>query len=281
MHPHWPVEPPGYIFLAAAFEKFGTERFGDEWTGRERVTGRALRVLPEIDSATSDDLDNGFSYLSWARPDRAAALVRPGTWLDTILGRARRGWQFSDEDWAIATEASRRMFELDEPAFRRGAGIRQEMGALAFSGHLVTYARPVRGGAMIAISPEAWNTEHLFGRFADCQISLSAPFGALRQVTDSCWIFVASGSPEEALRSPISTPDDQAYRSPYLQCMNELTEEMGITRRYQPKKIEIESLLKKKFEKAKLKPTENLLKVGATLMRDPQSQAGKGRKDLA
>jgi hypothetical protein len=276
----WPTAPLGYVILAAAFEKLGTERFGEEWTGRERVIFPTPKVLPELHLATNDDRDNAFSYLSWAHPERAAAMMKPASWLKNVVGRTTRRRPFSDEDWAFAVEASRRLFESEEPQFRRGDAVRQEMAALCYSGDLEAFARPAFGGGMTPIPTDAWNTEYLFGRFHDCKISLLDPFGGAGQAADVSWIFVTQASLEMVCAPvPKAGGKRRPYFSPYIRCLHATAKNLGITRRHQPKKIEVEDDIRKEFKKKKLKFGEHLVEAAASLLRDPGSRRGRAKDD--
>jgi hypothetical protein len=276
----WPTEPPGYVNMAAAFEKFGAERYREEWTGTERVASPPLKVLPEIHLASNDDRDNAFSHLSWARPDVAAGMIVHPSWLESVFGGHTRRLPFSDEGWAIAMEASRGLFRSQEPHFVRGDAVRREMAALCYNGEMEAFARPVSGGGMTPIPTDAWNTECLFGRFHDCKISLRDPFGAAGQAADVSWIFVTQSSLDMVCaRDPKAGRKRRPYYSPYIRCMHATAKKLGITRRKQPKKASVELDLEKQFDAAGLKDYgAHLVQAAATLLRDPESQLGRGKK---
>jgi hypothetical protein len=129
------------------------------------------------------------------------------------------------------------------------------------------------------IAPEVWNADYLFGRFADCKMSPSDPFAAPGDAADASWIFVT----EESLEMVCGAADQKRakrrpYHSPYIRCMLATEKELRITRRKQPKKVEVELELTKRFDAKGLDYGAHLLKSAATLLRDPESQLGRAKK---
>jgi hypothetical protein len=49
----WPNDPPGYVFLARAFDEIGVAMFGEKWSKKEKKLEQEL-TLEDLDS---DDLD--------------------------------------------------------------------------------------------------------------------------------------------------------------------------------------------------------------------------------
>jgi hypothetical protein len=70
-HPRgWPIDPPGYVFLARAFDEIGRARFGSDWD-------RKPPLDPDDNSGDDDDSPDGLAAWSeaqeaWEKADAEA-----------------------------------------------------------------------------------------------------------------------------------------------------------------------------------------------------------------
>jgi len=213
----WPVSISG-IFLAKALQRLGHLSHPD-WVGEEPQWANHERrpKLPEASSAFRDDepvhsVHERFagtirSILSPAafraehlhQQIRAKIQVREGT--DELLQeqlrvaelRAELGEDREDpvthEHWAHVWWESATINSEIEGAERRLPAVATNLLLLTQSGHLKTFARPIAGGASVAIPPEAWEITSGLPRLASCAINLAAaPRDADQPPTH--WIFV-------------------------------------------------------------------------------------------
>jgi hypothetical protein len=131
---------------------------------------------------------------------------------------------------------------------------------------------------MTKLGSEMWNAEDLGWRFGHYRMSLRSPFEQ-SQLGDTQWIFLSRESLDQYLMQqpygpvPVQAPK---HLSPYVRFLIFLTEHMGLTPENQPTKEEVVAKIDEKWTGPKL--SNNLRKVMATLVREPESQLGRAKK---
>ncbi len=145
-------------------------------------------------------------------------------------------------------------------------------------GHLISAVRPVDGGEINELQKWMWNAENLIWRFKRCQMSLKAPFST-GLFDDAHWIYLTRESLDQYLiqqpygRIPVESP---MHLSPYVRFLIFLTKRMGITPENQPKKEQVIATIEQTWTGSKL--SKNIREMMATLVREPESQGGRGKK---
>jgi hypothetical protein len=135
-----------------------------------------------------------------------------------------------------------------------------------------------KNGTMTPIEPYRWNADYLEDLFAECKISIQG---------EKCWIFVDGESLDQILKTQSHVPSISPgipHCSPYLRVMLLVCEKMGITPDHQPKKSEIEAEIKAAWKanqswRGTIELSEHLAEAMATLIREPESQRGRAKKD--
>jgi hypothetical protein len=159
--------------------------------------------------------------------------------------------------------------------------IKDEIVKQCLKRDLVSAVRAIEGGAMTKVKSEMWNAENLDWRFLHCQMSLRSPFERSPS-GGTHWIFLSRESLDQYLmRQPYGPTPFQSpkHLSPYVRFLIFLTEHMGMTSDYQPTKEEVIATIDEKWTGPKL--SNNLRKVMATLVREPESQLGRAKKKIA
>jgi hypothetical protein len=272
----WPLDSLAYSFLARAVDQVGQALYGAQWTGQEPST-EIMPPLPQqlTVSVSIDDLRRGSSLLIRHHPRFAerneAEAFDP---LNHVMPTA--------EEWALAVEISEQQARDCWPAFGRFIRVVGWLSASFNAGEIRTGARNFEGGEVRPLEAHIWNTESIWTRFACCQLSAESPFSDQIVQTGGLWIFVENESLARSLRARRSNPATQVvardgYLSPYLQTMIEVSRALRITPENQPKKQEVEAEIPKHWhDRARLMRSD--VKWMATLIRDPASKAGRGRK---
>jgi hypothetical protein len=146
----WPLETPGYVFLARACQEVGRRLFGCEWNESFSQLDDALEALEPPDEP--DDLNDETVDTVWDQYEAAC-------------DDAERNFKLSRN----------KVVESLSEAFRLG--------------EIMTAVRAVAGGHLAELESNFWNSE-LTGisvRFERCKMSLSDPFNVRLQ---SHFIFV-------------------------------------------------------------------------------------------
>jgi hypothetical protein len=151
-------------------------------------------------------------------------------------------------------------------------------------GQVKSFLRPIAGGAFIGpLDASVWNVDDCSGRFETCQMR-AMPFQDPSPENNLHWIYVDKGDLEHALLaqpSKLTEADKTLQISPYLCVMLEVCRKLAITPDNQPNKdavvYEIRNLWEERYQH--LKPISNhLLEAMGTLVREPDSQLGRGKK---
>lgn len=298
------MDPAGYVFLGRAVELIGKAMFGREWLGDETVTDLAtppayekprLTVLPSKPGSFSEQL-------------RAHNILRrhhPGTRPDISKGAlGAYSLQFTEEEWKTAREihnhenaaTEKRLREAADragkvaeehnvaalPKLRRLVAVQREIIKRCESGELVAAYRPSLGGAMTFMKPEWWNTDHWSPRFFACEFDPMRPFSPGTVGASYCKIFIQGNSLERLLLSkPFSelTHSTLGHISPYLKLMLFVASKWKVTPENQPPKLALEAEIKTTWSGTQ-PLSDRLANAMATLIREPEIQAGRTKKKV-
>lgn len=286
----WPRNPTGWVFIGRAVHALGA-KLHPSWT---RSTPYGL--LPDICVGAATAADGALigeegqcRYANWLineRGDDPTYIFRTNRPFDYLEGSpnsepvAGPHWEFacdlSQEEWAIGF-GNQRMFQ--EVQLR----IVQEVEA----GRLIIGSRPVKGGEPKPHSRDWWFTDNYQNRFRTMTIDPSDPFAA--EVADEAvahHLFVEADGlaallgQVEGLSSDAPTVDGVGDPSPYLRLMIEVQNLMQIGSATPPKKASVLHEIQSRWTAYDLPASAKLMDAMATLLRSPESQAGRGRKNL-
>jgi hypothetical protein len=146
----WPRDPPGYVFLARAFDETARAVHGERWIQHVKE--------PDEPEEPPDDCDDDDT--AWDEWDRACDQAQA---------------EFQGLQAKLADMKARVARMIAEQC---------ELGPLG------TVARPKRGGEMTALGGHHWNIDDLRRRFFRCEMSLDQPFASHRVSRNDCWIYV-------------------------------------------------------------------------------------------
>lgn len=173
----WPIDAPGYVFLARAVHALGRNTYGLLWTGREPLPQDNL--LPEFTDPSSGPLSmTGSPHWIKRRLNDLLARKKPESGRQIMaLQRRTDPAPFSYGEWAAAIKLAR---EEDTPlaeGVRRMQTIQATLRAAFVGGELKSYLRAVKGGGFSEALPGwVWNTENLRPRFTMCRMNPNEPF---------------------------------------------------------------------------------------------------------
>lgn len=271
----------------------GREMFGAEWTGREPLTSLPHR-LPLQRPATPSPPDLNRAELLLASvpgwKPQPTTIIGSATSVSprligphSVQGISLRAAKLSDDDWRLAIEMSETVFADALRPVQRFAQVQAEMTRLAEKGVLVFVSRPKAGGALHKVERHLWNTEALWSRYRYGQFKPSDPFSSGLHTEGTHFLFASRESlqawsksrrtkvPPEASANPVWTV------SPYIEVMLEVSRRLEITPDSQPKKAVVELELQRAWS-GDSPLSQNLIRAMATLIREPESQAGRAAK---
>ena len=166
-------------------------------------------------------------------------------------------------------------------ALKRLRAVQEEIVTQCEAGELVVAYRPTLGGAMRPMARELWNTdrEKWIARFYYCQFHPSEPFAGGIAGKDYCNIFITAESLDRFLLSqPFAVVEAPAgHLSPYLKIMLAVANKAGVTLDNQPPKASLEAEIDAMWT-GDSPLSANLRQAMATLIREPDSQLGRGKK---
>jgi hypothetical protein len=181
-----------------------------------------------------------------------------------------------------AKERARQKYEADLPLYDRAKKVQVTIAARAAAGEIRTKLRPTAGGQLTDIPAHHWNTEKLTPRFAWCQMSMAQPFSDGMGGQGYGHIYVDRASLERFLGSQpfASKPADlDIHMSPYVKLMLHVIRKWEITPDNQYTKDALEAAMKEEWT-GPIELSDRLAKAMATLVREPESQAGRASKQL-
>ena len=273
----WPEDTPSHVFLARAILKVGEVLYGDKWNGKEPLAEQ-VEPLPEtLDpfTVTAEVLRGSSLLLEYSpdyrrRCDARSKLVSP-----------------TEEEWATIVPVAKALAEERRQSLMRFYDVCQRLARTFRNGVVLTSCRAFDGGPVRDLDCSIWNTEYFWGRFDSCRIDLSDPFSQRPSSQSGSWLFVETACFERALsgaQDDCRTGTDLAtlnsvYLSPYVRCMIDATIRLGLCANNQ---LKTEFLIAElpKFWKLPVQLSGRDLKSMATLMREPESKAGRGKKTM-
>lgn len=260
----WPQNPAGYVFLAEAFHEVGRAKYGDEWLGCEPY----LRSDTPTGTATlSHILKKDQSERTEA--DRAAIARQ----IANVKERIENPEEFDAKQRQIAEQTQQERLILGSRAF----AVQEQIIAWCESGELSSAIRPIEGGAMTPLKRELWNGANPSYRFYLCQMSVRNPFSRGVSGKNFGYIFIENQSLQRLLaQQPFSrqAAEIDVHLSPYLKVMLHVIRSWQIDPENQFTKDAIEAAMKEAWT-GPHKLSDRLAQAMASLVREPESQAGK------
>jgi hypothetical protein len=270
----------------------GREMFGVEWTGREPLTSLPHR-LPVKRPATPSAPDlNRVELLLASVPGwkaQSTTIIGSATSVSprligphSVQGVSLRAAKFSDEDWRLAIGMSEKAYADALGPVQRFGLVQAEMTRVAEKGVLVFVSRPKAGGALHKVERDLWNTEALWSRYRYGQFKPSDPFSTGLHTEGTHFLFVSqeslqAWSKSRRTKAPPEGSANPGTVSPYIAVMLEVSRRLEITPASQPKKAVVELELQRAWQ-GDTPLSQNLIRAMATLIRDPESQAGRAAK---
>lgn len=299
----WPREPLGFVFLARAVHIVGKAKFGEEWVGDEPATPvpppfehflkndeatiqRVVAILERFGGVKYDAIKDQRKEIASDVPAPSLGL-RPIRTTKTKADFATEAWAakvlgLTDEHYALLREVAEPRRQALLAKAQRVAQIRHIIERGCEAGSLRAATRPAPGGPMQPLDPVVWNTDQVHQRWHLCQINPKDPYGLGVSGNSYCPIFLEAGSLERFIappapkEPPMKAPGfDDVHLSPYLRLMLEVARDLKITPENQPKKEEVAAVIQDRWA---FKESDRLVKAMATLLREPESQGGRGKK---
>lgn len=176
------------------------------------------------------------------------------------------------------------------PRVERYAAASRKIVELCEAGAIATAHREQAGGRMIAMPKAHWNTEYYGSRFDYGAYDPASPYKSRLPNSDWRYIFLSRCETEReitaisltaqagAVPPPIAPAiPEQPHLSRYLRFMLTIAEKAGVTRENQPNHASLMAQFVADWP-SDLPRSDRLLKAMATLIREPESQAGRARK---
>lgn len=190
----WPVEKPGYVFLARAMKQIGQAMFPGVWTGSEPWADPVPRALGETPSLASkleatEEMRRAytlvgkpipppteFSHLPpFETPSQPPRKLPKGI---KSLPHVKAGPlpPLSEEEWALARARSLETVETAKAAFERWQAVQRVTWRAFLSGDLGCYLRNDQTGKYEGpTEPDWWNYEGYDSRFGLCRLETTRP----------------------------------------------------------------------------------------------------------
>lgn len=306
----WPFDPAGYTFLPRAVLRVGTAMYGDGWQGDEpkaQVVEARLLKLPGAPSLaevirTQDEFDEARVAMKAWCPDLTAtpphpegvqvnafvqrpSAMRQAQWLEVrhhiheVSGEARNA--------AIAANLKARA-EADahngeaRPKIERYLSVVREIVRACEAKEVAAVIREQNGGGLLPMRREHWNTEQVGFRFEYGAYDPQTPFKTRGPTSSDQYIFLKTDDLDglaQRLSIGLPQPAGLPHLSPYMKVMLAVIERANVTKENQPPKSSIEAEIEALWT---VEPalSERLLQAMATLIREPESQLGRGRKRI-
>lgn len=211
----WPKPPREYVFLGAAFREVGEALFSGQWAGTEALTQPDPWEKVKAIEAKKRRIEN--ILLAQKVPKPISSVSRHG---GSALPQSLRGSGGSapgpitpEAEQSLRKEAKVAEAVVAEVLARRHSAA-EWIGDRGRNGDILTFLRPVSGGMFRPASPDLWNVEPIWARFANCQVQWGAG--------EPDYIFVTRDSLDRATSTlpgglhPNVGPD-LSRLSPYLQ----------------------------------------------------------------
>jgi hypothetical protein len=295
----WPRDPTGYVFLARAFNRIGSAKFGQEWTGQEGSV-RLPELLPEKLYAEDITSDTNARYwlsldaqASKALNEREIRVVREQTMYKVAKAKfasltgpkpdePKETSELTPQEWMRAKEINKAEYDRSLPLWTRARTVQTAVIEACEQGRLVSFHRPAAGGEMVAIPPVWWNADDVARwRFSSCSIDPTDVFRNQPRPSNHHWIYLSDDSLANFLsqqpNSDIRAHFD-VHLSPYLALMLSVAKKLEITPDNQPKKDVVVAELKDAWPEG-APPSPTLAEYMATALREIDSQGGRNKRN--
>lgn len=280
----WPREPHGWLFLGELVEQLGKSMFA-EWKPYS-----SYGLLPDVAVGTTYqgvfiEPDEQLRYARWLLNDRKDDIDfiyranKPFAYLDSEDNERT----ITDDEWSVACDMSQQEWAIGLGNQRMFREVQERIVEEAEAGRIVIGSRPLQGGQPKQTPLDWWFTDHYWSRFARLTIDPNDPFSEKAPSRDVAHQMFARTDSLGALfsltdeRTP-SAATGNSIHSPYVRLMLEVADVMRISPSHQPKKESIKGELQARWEAYSLPASANLMNTAATLLREPESQAGRARK---
>ena len=193
----------------------------------------------------------------------------------------------TEAEWAEAVTISRTLSEQSNQAFDRFLEVCVALTSLFKRGRLATALRGFDGGPEYPADQAFWYTENFWSRFHTCQVHPERPYGRDVMPSGGLLIYIDRQSLETLLKGDTAEQRSNEalakaanhYVSPYVACMIEISEALGISPGHQPKKESLKGEILKYWRGAEQLSAKDIDSM-ATLLRDPASKAGRAKKPV-
>ncbi|MEP3277056.1 MAG: hypothetical protein ABJN26_06250 [Stappiaceae bacterium] len=262
--------------MARAVLQLGETLFAEEWTGAEMYVSSPIRLFLDQSNSNVDDKLK-FSVHRAIRTIRAATPFRADK-------------KFTEDEWsegiAILADQEKQL----SAERKRFSDVKETLIDWLVEGKLPWCLRPARGGEFSHSLPaHFWNSELLHPYFTKCGMQQPKGLGfKINMDPPYCYIFV-DGQSLDQLHAEISdaapgnnillTTDNLIEPSPYLRLLVDLHQRLKISNENQIKADSLNAEIKSEFEKRGLPFSKVLISKMATILRLPESQQGRAKKN--
>jgi hypothetical protein len=160
----WPHDPPGYVFLAHAFNAIGGAVYRDEWA-----------QPPDPEDYEPEE------------PDEPAEGADRKTWI--MYGQEYDRYEQACEKVRVNCE-------------RMWAEVMRRIAEACEAGTLISAARSKVGGKIKELESDYWNMENYEMRFSRCEMSLKSPFSDRFGSSEACWVYITGQSLQRYIVKP-------------------------------------------------------------------------------
>lgn len=272
----WPINPAGYVSLITATHRVGGVFYGDAWTGEEPTIEIESAIPSLVGMFTPTEELSRAHLLLWINDEEYSAEF---DFFDTELDLREI---LTPRRWAKAYEQSLEIEQRGRAASDRFVTVQNWLARQFEAGSISTAIRANKGGRLWDIERTLWNTEYFINWFVGGQLDVTDPY-CDRFVTDGgCWIFASETELNRILsqliaaaRRNVASPIDAdvQHLSPYIQKMIAVSKAMNITPENQPKKAEVEVVIRE-MDGGTLNLSPTTVSEMAGLIRDPDSRKG-------
>ncbi len=282
----WPRNPTGWVFLGRAVHAVGKLLF-PTW---KKYTPYGLLPDSMVGAAWGDLLiseEEQTQYASWLinrRGDDADYIYRTNRPFD-YLDRENEFVPVTDDDWNLACDLSQEEWAIGMGNRRMFDEVQLHLVQEAEAGRITFGSRPLPGGEPKPMPRDWWFTDRYRMRFETLTIDPENPFSQTTPDNKIAHHLFVQVDGLEGLLGRASHADNSNRQpsvienlSPYMRLMLEVQDYLQIDSSAPPKKMSIVHEIQSRWSAYDLPASANLVSAMATLLRDPESQAGRGRK---
>lgn len=282
----WPRNPTGWVFLGRAVHAVGRLLF-PTW---KKYTPYGLLPDSMVGAAWGDVLmaeEEQSQYASWLinkRGDDADYIYRTNRPFD-YLEPENECSTVTDAEWDLACDLSQEEWAIGMGNRRMFDEVQLHLVQEAEAGRIIFGSRPLHGGEPKPMPKDWWFTDRYRMRFETLTFDPADPFAqtAPDQKIAQHLFIQADGLADLLDRKPRPEKLDEQPTivenlSSYMRLMLEVQDHLQIEPSAPPKKASIVHEIQSRWSAYDLPASANLVNAMATLLRDPESQAGRGRK---